>query len=216
MYSYEKNPDAIYQQSFGLIQKHLQEIPELNALPDLFLQVIIRMIHACGILDLHEQLAWSDNLLEGAVEGLEQPTPHIFCDCKMVAAGCIPRLFPASTEFIVTLDDKETLPLSRLMGTTRSAAALELWSQQWMQSGIVVIGNAPTALFHLLEGIEEERFPEPALILGFPVGFVGAAESKQALVDFPFKRSAYMTLLGNKGGSAIAAAAANGLASSLL
>ncbi|RYH09366.1 precorrin-8X methylmutase [Tropicimonas sp. IMCC6043] len=132
----------------------------------------------------------------------------IFCDSEMVARGIIARALPEGVEPVVTLNDPSVPDLAKCLGTTRSAAATELWRDR-LGGAIVAIGNAPTALFHLLEGLEQ-GWPKPALILAFPVGFVGAAESKQALADLPHGVP-FVTLLGRRGGSAMAAAAVNAL-----
>jgi precorrin-8X/cobalt-precorrin-8 methylmutase len=249
---YERDPAAIYRQSFATIAAEA----DLSALPEAARPMATRLIHACGMVDIVSDLRISEGAVEagqaalarlgnetkgsprsragekpppgGAVGGCPAQAPGntaelgdpkhstgqdlrtlpIFCDSEMVARGIIARALPDGAAPIVTLNDPAVPDLAKRLGTTRSAAATELWRER-LAGSIVAIGNAPTALFHLLEGLER-GWPRPALILGFPVGFVGAAESKQALAErshgVPF-----VTLLGRRGGSAMAAAAVNAL-----
>ena len=202
-YAYEKDGAAIYRQSFATIRAEA----DLARFSPALSRTVVRMIHACGMTDLPADIAASDGAAEAGIAALEAGAP-IFCDAKMIAAGVTRARLPAANEVICRLDDPAVPELARRLGTTRSAAALELWGER-LGGSVVAIGNAPTALFHLLEGLAR-GWPRPALILGLPVGFVGAAESKQALAetDLPF-----ITLHGRRGGSAITVAAINALAS---
>ncbi|HKF71687.1 MAG TPA: precorrin-8X methylmutase [Stellaceae bacterium] len=195
---YLKNPAAIYRRSFALIRGEVDLAPFPRALRALAL----RLVHASGDPDLLKDLRWSDDVVVRARAAVASNAP-ILVDSEMVAAGIRRR-----TRVRTLLNDRRVPRLARKLGTTRSAAAVELWRPH-LGGAIVAIGNAPTALFHLIEMIVAGA-PRPALILGFPVGFVGAAESKQALVETPLGL-AYVTLLGRRGGSALAAAAVNAL-----
>jgi len=206
-YAYEKDPAAIYRQSFSIVRAEA----DLSRLPDALHPAAIRLIHACGMTDLPQDLAWSGDVSEAARAAFANSAP-IFCDVEMAAHGIIRSRLPKANEVICTLNDPAVPDLAKHLGTTRSAAAVELWRGR-LEGAIVAIGNAPTALFHLLEMIAAGG-PKPALVLGFPVGFVGAAESKDALVANPFGIPC-LALRGRRGGSAIAAAAVNALAAGL-
>lgn len=197
-FHYLKDPAAIYRRSFALIRREVDLAPIPRALHALAL----RLVHASGEPDLLKDLRWSADAPAHARTALASGAP-IFVDSEMVAAGIQRR-----DRVRCLLNDRRVPRLARKLGTTRSAAAVELWRAD-LDSAVVAIGNAPTALFHLLEIIAAGA-PRPALVLGFPVGFVGAAESKEALVDHPLGLS-YVTLLGRRGGSALAAAAVNAL-----
>lgn len=197
-YKYLKDPAAIYRRSFALIRREVDLAPVPRALHALAL----RLVHASGEPDLLKDLRWSADAPAHARAALASGAP-IFVDSEMVAAGIQHR-----DRVRCLLNDRRVPRLARKHDTTRSAAAVELWRGD-LGGAVVAIGNAPTALFHLLEIIAAGA-PRPAIILGFPVGFVGAAESKQALVDQPLGLS-YVTLLGRRGGSALAAAAVNAL-----
>lgn len=203
--NYVKDGAAIYRESFATIRR---EADLSRFSPDLS-RAVVRMIHACGMTDLPQSLAASENAAENGRRALLEGAP-ILCDSEMLAKGIIRARLPRSNEVICTLNDARTLALATQLQTTRSAAAVELWRDR-LDGAVVVIGNAPTALFHLLEMIEAGA-PKPALIAGIPVGFVGAAESKEALtrnrMGIP-----YITVLGRRGGSAMAAAAINALSS---
>jgi precorrin-8X/cobalt-precorrin-8 methylmutase len=203
-YVYERDPQAIYRQSYATIEAEA----DLAALPQALRPVAIRMIHACGMTDLPRDMAWQGDPVGAARRALAAGAP-ILCDAQMVAAGIIKRFFPA-TEIRCDISAPGLADLAVRLGTTRSAAAVELW-RDVLENAIVVIGNAPTALFHLIEMIEAGG-PKPAAIFGFPVGFVGAAESKDALIAADLKVPC-LTLRGRRGGSAIAAAAINALSS---
>ena len=169
-----------------------------------------RLVHACGMPDIVDFLFYSNRAGELGREAL-QGGAAVLCDAEMVSAGIIRNRLPAENTVICTLNDPATRDLAKKHETTRSAAALELWLPQ-LEGSIVAIGNAPTALFRLMEMISDGA-PRPALILGFAVGFVGAAESKQALVDYAGRLDvSFITLKGRRGGSAMASAAVNAIA----
>lgn len=200
---YVKDPAEIYRQSFATIEAEAR----LDALPEQLRAVARRMIHACGMTDLVDDLAWHGDPVAAARRAIAGGAP-ILTDAQMVASGIIRGRFP-KTEIVCVIADDAVSDTARQLGTTRSAAAVELWRGR-LQGAVVAIGNAPTALFHLLDLVEAGG-PRPAAIFGFPVGFVGAVESKQALVDAHLGIP-YLTLRGRRGGSAIAAAAINALA----
>jgi precorrin-8X/cobalt-precorrin-8 methylmutase len=206
-YDYEKDPAAIYRQSFSIVRSEA----ELSHLPDGLKPVAVRLIHACGMTDLPQDLAWSEDVLSAAQDAFARAAP-VFCDVEMVVHGVIRSRLPADCDVVCTLNDPAVPALAKDLGTTRSAAAVELWRDR-LEGAIVAVGNAPTALFHLLEMIAAGG-PKPALVLGFPVGFVGAAESKEALISNPFKVP-FLAVRGRRGGSAMAAAAVNALAAGL-
>jgi len=205
MRPYEKDPAAIYAESFATVREEVR----IERFPADVQGLIIRLVHACGMVEIADRLAFSPGAGRAGRAALAAGAP-ILCDCEMVAAGIIRRRLPAGNEVVVTLNDPAVPGLAARIGTTRSAAAVELWHDR-IEGAVVAVGNAPTALFHLLERLEE-GWPPPALILGFPVGFVGAAESKAELVARP-RGAAFVALRGRKGGSAMAAAAVNALAS---
>ena len=207
MRPYEKNPSAIYAESFATVRREarLERFgPGLEALA-------IRVIHACGMIEVADRLAFSDHAWEAGQSALRAGAP-VLCDCEMVGAGIIRRALPANNEVVVTLNDPRVPGIAAGIGNTRSAAAVELWADR-LEGAVVAIGNAPTALFHLLELLDEGA-PKPAVILGFPVGFVGAAESKAELAERP-RGCEFVALRGRRGGSAIASAAVNALAAGL-
>ena len=203
-YDYIRDPAAIYAESFAAIRRET----DLSRIPENLQPLALRVVHACGDPNVVKHLAWSPGAGRAGAEAL-QLGATILCDSRMVAAGIIRKKLPGANEVLCTLGDLEVPDIAKRLGTTRSAAAVELWRDE-LGGAVVTIGNAPTALFHLLEGIAA-GWPKPALILGFPVGFVGAAESKEALV-MDAGGIPYVTLLGRAGGSAIAAAAVNALA----
>ena len=206
MRPYLKDPAAIYAESFATVRREAR----LDRFPEGLDAVVIRLIHACGMVEVANRLAFSDDLHPVATEALRSGT-SILCDCEMVAAGIQRAKLPCN-EIVTTLNDPTTPGLAADLGTTRSAAAVELWKPH-LAGAIVAIGNAPTALFHLLEGLDA-GWPRPAAILGCPVGFVGAAESKAELAERP-RGCAFLTLRGRRGGSAMASAAVNALAAGL-
>ncbi|WP_033217413.1 precorrin-8X methylmutase [Kitasatospora phosalacinea] len=205
MIDYEKDGAAIYRQSFATIRAEAN----LAHLPADVARVAVRMIHACGMTDLVDDLLWSPNAVADARRALLAGAP-ILCDVNMVASGVTRKRLPADNEVVCTLTDPAVPELARAMGTTRSAAAMELWLPR-LEGAVVAVGNAPTSLFRLLEMVEAGA-PRPAAVIGVPVGFIGAAESKQALADHPSALE-HLVVRGRRGGSAIAAAAINAIAS---
>jgi precorrin isomerase len=201
---YIKDGSEIYRKSFATIRSEAN----LSLLPPDMNKVAVRMIHACGMTDIVEDIQTSLNAATLGRQALAAGAP-IICDSQMVAQGVTKKRLPANNEVICTLNYPEVPEIAQKLQTTRSAAALEL-VRQYLQGAIVAIGNAPTALFYLLEMLQAGA-PKPALILGFPVGFVGAVESKAALAEDSFG-APFITLHGRRGGSAIAAAAINALA----
>ncbi|MGW7577717.1 precorrin-8X methylmutase [Streptomyces sp. NPDC054765] len=204
-FDYEKDGAAIYRQSFATIRAEA----DLTGLPADVSQVAVRMIHACGMVDLVRDLAFTPDVVAAARKALHAGAP-ILCDANMVASGVTRKRLPAGNEVLCTLTDPSVADLAARMGTTRSAAALELWRDR-MDGAVVAFGNAPTALFRFLEMIGEGA-PRPAAVIGIPVGFIGAAESKDALIAHPSKLD-HIVVRGRRGGSAMAAAAINAMAS---
>jgi len=204
---YLRDPAAIYRRSFEIVRAEAR----LDRFPPGMDQLAIRVIHACGMVEVADRLAFSPDAYESGARALAAGAP-VLCDCRMVAAGIIRDRLPADNPVIQTLGDPEVPDLAAELGTTRSAAAVERWRPH-IEGAVVAIGNAPTALFHLLERLDA-GWPRPAVILGFPVGFVGAAESKAALARAP-ARAPFVTLRGRRGGSAMASAAVNALAAGL-
>lgn len=204
-YEYQTDGAAIYLQSFATIRA---EANLSRFAPDEE-QVAVRMIHAAGMVGLEEYCHFSDGFVATARAALENGAP-ILCDARMVSEGITRARMPADNEVICTLHDDAVRPLAAKMGNTRSAAALELWRPH-LEGAVVAIGNAPTALFHLLNMLEDPACPRPAAIIGCPVGFVGAVESKDALwADQPVP---CCIVKGRLGGSAITVAAVNAIAS---
>ena len=204
-YSYETDGAAIYAESFATIRA---EADLARFSPDEE-QVAVRMIHAAGMVGLEAHVRFSPGMVGAARAALEAGAP-ILCDARMVSEGVTRKRLPAGNEVICTLQDASVPDLAARMGTTRSAAALELWRPH-LGGSLVAIGNAPTALFHLLEMLEDPDFPRPAAIIGCPVGFVGAAESKAALWEAQL--APCLIVEGRLGGSAITVAAINAIAS---
>ncbi|NMG08909.1 precorrin-8X methylmutase [Brasilonema sp. UFV-L1] len=202
--NYIKNGNEIYSKSFAIIRSEAN----LSVLAPDVANVAVRLIHACGMTDIVDDLVASPTAVQSGRTALAAGAA-ILCDCRMVAEGITRRRLPADNSVICTLNHPDVPELAQKLETTRSAAALELWLPV-LQEAVVAIGNAPTVLFRLLEMLDA-GVPKPALILGFPVGFVGAAESKAALAA-DSRGVPFMTLHGRRGGSAIAAAAVNALA----
>lgn len=198
-----RDPDAIYAASFAAIRAET----DLSGIPDDLQDVALRVAHAIGDAAAIDDLIWSDGAGTAGVKALSARAP-IIVDARMLADGVIRRALPADNRVICTLGLGSVTGNAKRSETTRSAAAVDLW-ESFLGSSVVVIGNAPTALFRLLEGLSN-GWPKPALIIGMPVGYVGAAESKAALVEaapVPF-----IALKGRRGGSAVAAATINALA----
>jgi precorrin-8X/cobalt-precorrin-8 methylmutase len=203
-YDYVTAPAEIYRKSFATIRSEA----DLASLPEVMRPVAVRMIHACGEVDLVNDLAYHPRLVSAARTALEAGAP-IFTDTQMLAAGVTRRRLPAGNEVRCLVDDPRAHELAERWGTTRSAAAVSPWSDH-LAGALVGIGNAPTALFHLLELIADGG-PRPAAIIGLPVGFIGSAESKIALVENAWDIP-WMVVYGRRGGSALCAAAINALA----
>ncbi|MAM88684.1 MAG: precorrin-8X methylmutase [unclassified Hahellaceae] len=206
MHDYIRDGAAIYEASFATIRAEA----DLSRLPAEMEAPAVRIIHACGMVDVLQHLAFSDGVGQAARAALKAGKP-IICDSQMVAHGVTRARLPANNQVICTLRDPRVPALATQIGNTRSAAAVNLWEPD-LEGAVVAIGNAPTALFHLLN-LMAAGGPIPAAILGFPVGFIGAAESKQALAATPGIH--FITVHGRLGGSAMAAAAVNALASDI-
>ncbi|EWC63381.1 Cobalt-precorrin-8x methylmutase [Actinokineospora spheciospongiae] len=202
---YVKDGQEIYRRSFATIRSEAR----LDGLPEDVARVVVRMIHACGMVDLVDDVAYSPDVVSSARAALLAGHP-ILCDAHMVASGITRRRLPADNDVLCTLTDPRVPGLAEELGNTRSAAALELWRDH-LNGAVVAIGNAPTALFRLLELIESGA-GRPAAVLGLPVGFIGAAESKDALAAYPGEVP-YLVVRGRRGGSAMAVAAINAIAS---
>ena len=202
---YLRDPKEIYRQSFSTIRREA----DLSNFTEDIANIAVRLIHACGMTDIVNDIIYSPDAASSAREALKQGAP-VLCDARMVAEGIISSRLPANNEVLCWNKHPECTTLANKMGTTLSAAAVEFWRPQ-LAGAIVVVGNAPTTLFRLLEVLAEGVEP-PAVIFGFPVGFVGAAESKELLVNKCRKSIPFMTLSGRRGGSAIAAAAVNAVA----
>jgi precorrin-8X/cobalt-precorrin-8 methylmutase len=204
-YAYEKDAAAIYRRSFAIIRGEA-DLARFSPVEE---RVAVRVVHACGMVEAVRDLVFSPGAAEAARDALRAGAP-IFCDARMVAEGVTRTRLPANNDVVCTLSDPTTPELAAKLGATRTAPAVELWLPR-LQGAVVAIGNAPTALFRLLEVIAAGA-PRPAAIIGIPVGFVGAAESKEALIESGFPA---IIVRGRKGGSAMAAAAVNALASDI-
>jgi precorrin-8X/cobalt-precorrin-8 methylmutase len=202
IHQYVRDGDEIYRRSFATIRAEA----DLSGLPPDVAQVAVRMIHACGQVDLVDDLGYSPGVVAAGRAALRNGAP-ILCDAQMVASGITRARLPAGNDVVCTLRDPRVPALAAERGTTRSAAALELWRDR-LDGAVVAIGNAPTALFHLLDMIDAGA-PRPAAVIGIPVGFIGAAESKDALAATDLE---HLVVRGRRGGSAITAAAVNALA----
>jgi precorrin-8X/cobalt-precorrin-8 methylmutase len=204
MLDYIRDGQAIYRASFATIRAEAN----LSAIPPDLEKLAVRVIHACGMTDIVDDLMYSPGAGTAGRMALAAGAP-IFCDARMVAEGITRTRLPSENRVICTLNEASVPERARAMSNTRSAAALELWRGE-LGGSVVVIGNAPTALFHLLDMLDSGA-PKPALIIGFPVGFVGAAESKAMLAE-DSRGVPFVALRGRRGGSAMAAAAVNALA----
>ena len=205
-YDYLTDGAAIYAESFRIIR----EESDLGRFPDDLSKVVVRMIHAAAQTDLVDDIAWTHGVVASCRAALIAGAP-ILCDSSMVATGIIRSRLPADNEVVCHLGDPRLAALAAELGTTKTAAAVELWRER-LDGAVVAIGNAPTALFRLLEVVRDTGV-RPAAVIGIPVGFVGAAESKQALAENPYGLE-FLTVLGRRGGSALTVAAINALASS--
>lgn len=203
-HEFETDGTAIYRQSFAIIRAEA-DLARFNPIEEL---AVVRMVHATGMVGLEAHVRFSEGMAEATRTALEAGAP-ILCDVRMVSEGITRSRLPADNAVICTLNDPLVRDLAQSMATTRSAAALELWRPH-LAGAVVAIGNAPTALFHLLNMLQDPSCPRPAAIIGCPVGFVGAAESKAALMAAPPVPS--MVVQGRLGGSAITVAAVNALA----
>ena len=204
MVDYIKDGTEIYRRSFAIIRSEA----DLSSFSAAEADVVVRMIHACGLVEASRQVVFGGGFFESARGALQAGAP-ILCDAEMVAHGVTRARLPSRNEVVCTLRDTKVPDLAEKLGTTRSAAALELWIEK-LEGAVVAIGNAPTALFRLLEMIDAGA-PRPAAIVGAPVGFVGAAESKDELMSHS-RGIPFMVVRGRLGGSAMAAAAINALA----
>lgn len=200
---YLRDPQEIYARSFATVRREA----DLGRLPASLHPLAVRLVHACGMPDLVADLAFSDDAANAGSAALRSGAA-VIADCEMVRAGIIASRLPAENELLCTLNDPAVPARAAKCATTRSAAAVDLWDDR-LEGAVVAVGNAPTALFRLLERLDAGA-PRPALILGFPVGFVGAAESKDELAGNP-RGVPFVTLRGRRGGSAMASAAVNAL-----
>ena len=205
LHTYETDGAKIYKESFATIRSEA-DLARFNKDEE---SVVVRMIHAAGLVGLEEHVRFTPGMAEIARAALANGAP-ILCDAYMVSEGVTRPRMPADNEVICTLRDPKVPEMAKEMGNTRSAAAVELWRPK-LEGALVAIGNAPTALFHLLNILQDPNCPRPAAIIGCPVGFVGAMESKDALMQDPPVPS--MIVKGRLGGSAITVAAINALAS---
>ena len=202
--AYLRDPELIYQQSFTAIRKEA----DLSHFPQDIANIVVRMIHSCGMTDIAQDIVYTISAASAGKAALIQGAP-VLCDSRMVCEGVIRAKLPAENEVLCWNNCPESAVLAKKMGNTRSAAAVELWRPK-LAGAVVAVGNAPTTLFRLLEVLEEGVDP-PAVIFGLPVGFVGAAESKELLVKQCKESVQFLTLNGRRGGSAVAAAAVNAL-----
>ncbi|MEM9105085.1 MAG: precorrin-8X methylmutase [Pseudomonadota bacterium] len=202
-----RDPAEIYRQSFDIIRREADLSRFANGLDD----IAVRLIHACGMVDIVDDLVLSDDSAEAGLAAIGRGRP-IVCDVEMVRNGVMRRLLPEGHPVLCGVSDDAAAETARELGTTRSAAAFELLASE-LDGGIAVIGNAPTALFQLLDMIDR-GVAHPALIVGIPVGFVGAVESKDALIENP-RGVPFVAVRGRRGGSAMAAAAVNAIAGGL-
>ncbi|MCH9667802.1 MAG: precorrin-8X methylmutase [Actinomycetia bacterium] len=204
MLDYVRDPGEIYRRSFEMIR----EEADLSRFPDDVAGVVVRLIHTCGQIDVTDHVAFTADVVTRAGAALAAGAP-VLCDSSMVASGITRPQLTAGNEIVSLVADARAPRLATRLGTTRSAAGVELWADR-LGGAVVAIGNAPTALFRLLELIDEGA-PTPAAVLGGPVGFVGSAQSKQELIRAP-RGMSYLVVTGRRGGSAMAAAAVNAIA----
>ncbi len=206
-FDYIRDPEEIYRQSFATVESEA----DLLSLPPEMRPVATRMIHSCGMINLTQDIDFSEQSVGSGRTALEAGRP-VFCDVEMVRSGIIERLLPAGNKLICKLGDSRVADHAKVIGNTRSAAAVDFWSEE-LEGALAVIGNAPTALFRLLERIGDGG-PKPALVVGIPVGFVGAVESKKALAENTLGLD-FITVNGRRGGSAMASSVINALAGNL-
>jgi precorrin-8X/cobalt-precorrin-8 methylmutase len=202
---YIRDAAEIYRQSFATIRAEA----DLSRFPEDVARVVVRLIHTCGQVDIAEHIAYSEDVVAKTQAALAAGAP-VLCDSSMVAAGVTRDRLPADNQVVSLVADPRAADLAARRETTRSAAAVELWADR-MGGAVLAIGNAPTALFRLLELVDDGA-PAPAAVLGGPVGFVGSAQAKQELIDHP-RGMSYLVVTGRRGGSAMAAAAVNAIAS---
>ena len=202
--AYLRDPELIYHQSFSAIRKEA----DLSHFPQDVANIVVRMIHSCGMIDIAQNIVYTISAASEGKAALMHGAP-VLCDSRMVCEGVIRAKLPADNDVLCWNNFPESVALAKKLGTTRSAAAVELWRPK-LAGAVVAVGNAPTTLFRLLEILEEGVEP-PAVIFGLPVGFVGAAESKELLVKQCKESVQFLTLKGRRGGSAMAAAAVNAL-----
>ncbi|HUT49716.1 MAG TPA: precorrin-8X methylmutase [Alphaproteobacteria bacterium] len=207
MTGYLRDPAEIYRRSFAVIREEAR----LDHLPPGIVEIAVRVVHACGMVEIVDDLAFGGGDVAGAATAALTNSAPILCDARMVAEGVIRSALPADSDVVCTLHEVDQAK-ARELGTTRSAAAVDLWADR-LGGAVVAIGNAPTALFRLLEMLQDGA-AKPAAIFAFPVGFVGAAESKDALIEAN-TGVPYLTLRGRRGGSAMAAAAVNAVAAAI-
>jgi len=207
MIDYIRDGQEIYRNSFSIIRAEAR----LDTIPADLEKLAVRVIHACGMVEVIEDLRFSPGAGKAGRDALAAGAP-ILCDARMVSEGITRTRLPANNQIICTLHDEGVREMALEKGNTRSAVALELW-RPYLEGSVVVIGNAPTALFYLLEMLDAGA-PKPALILGFPVGFVGAAESK-AMLAADSRGVPFVIMQGRRGGSAMAVAAVNALATEI-
>lgn len=205
MLDYIRDAGEIYRQSFATIRAEA----DLSRFPEDVARVVVRLIHTCGLVEVTEHISYTDDVVSRAHAALAAGAP-VLCDSSMVAAGITKARLPAGNDVVSLVADPRAADLAARMGSTRSAAGVDLWADQ-LGGAVLAIGNAPTALFRLLELIDDGA-PTPAAVLGGPVGFVGSAQSKQELIARP-RGMAYLVVTGRRGGSAMAAAAVNAIAS---
>ncbi len=205
MLDYTRDAAEIYRQSFATIRAEA----DLSRFPADVARVVVRLIHTCGQVDVAEHVAYTHDVVTATRAALDAGAP-VLCDSSMVAAGITRSRLPADNEVVSLVADARAADLALKVGSTRSAAGVDLWADR-LAGAVLAIGNAPTALFRLLE-LVDEGVPAPAAVLGGPVGFVGSAQSKQELIERP-RGMAYLVVTGRRGGSAMAAAAVNAIAS---
>ncbi len=205
-FDYIRDPQEIYRQSFATVEREA----ELSRLPDAVRTIATRLVHSCGMVDVLDDLEFSQNAIEAGKAALEAGCT-IYCDVEMVKSGIIEKFLPANIKLACTLNDGRVPEHAKAIGNTRSAAAVDFWDE--LEGAIVLVGNAPTALFRLLERVGEGT-SKPALVIGIPVGFIGAVESKQALSGNQFGLE-FITVHGRRGGSAMASSVINALAGGL-